>query len=97
MLLTEGLYVNEIKTGRYYIQKDEDVKKRCQKAKRTYSWFLQDIWIYFQLQACQWKSNDMSICNIHPKYFHFIYLFIYFLFIYLFNLFTVDYNSSNIY
>ena len=34
---TEGLHVNEIKTGRYYIQKDEDVKKRCQKAKRTYS------------------------------------------------------------
>ena len=27
----------------------------------------------------------------------FIYFFIYFLFIYLFNLFTVDYNSSNIY
>ena len=26
MLLTEGLYVNEIKIERYYIQKDEDVK-----------------------------------------------------------------------
>ena len=37
MLLTEGLYVNEIKIERYYIQKDEDVKRRCQKAKRTYS------------------------------------------------------------
>ena len=37
LLLTEGLYVNGIKIERYYIQKDEDVKRRCQKAKRTYS------------------------------------------------------------
>ena len=44
--------------------------RRYQKAKSAYNWFLQDIQIYLQQQACQWKSQDKSICNIHPKYLH---------------------------
>ena len=36
------------------------------KGEKGLKWLLQDIQIYFQLQGCQWKIQDNSICNIHP-------------------------------